>query len=226
MSDISSLLSSEVDIVDREILFLITKGNPSPYGVWAAMNRQMQGRGLAYVNIKKRIKRMEGMNILKRVEPDIDTATAVRLRKEYKLTAKGIEQMTTYILTHYEEVPRVIDYMNKFGMDKIPFGDSLMDRAYDTLRSVTIFVKNMNDNPETAARYVVKAEDQLLSLRKEIDSLLELKKARPKPKLTTVSVMDSIPSSDSVKKKAIPAAEAEQPIVSKTSKHSKKESSP
>jgi hypothetical protein len=183
--DVSSLLSNEIDIVDRAILFLITKGNPSPYAVWAAMNKQTQGQGLVYTNVKKRMRRLERMNILKEIEPP--AAGNIRGRIEYKLTNKGIEQMTTYILTHYEEMPRIVEYMDRFGMDKIPFVDSLMNRGHTDLRSLTFFFKVIKDNPEIAAKYVPKTEDQLISLRNEIDSLLELIRAMKVPKASSKS---------------------------------------
>jgi hypothetical protein len=134
MSDISSLLSNEVYVLDREILFLITKGNPSSYAVWAAMNRQMQGQGLAYVNIKKRIKRMVEMGILQRVDPAMNT-TGIRGRKEYKLTEKAMEPLIPYLLSQSEDLEPISKYIYKSGLDRKVFENILNHRIFNILVS-------------------------------------------------------------------------------------------
>jgi hypothetical protein len=114
--------------------------------------------------------------------------------------------LITYAIAHYEEVPRIVEYMDKFGMDsdKTTFGKLSMDRIHDTLTFFTFFLKNINDNPEIAATYVRQAEDQLLSLKKQIDSVLDFKKTSKvpqkvrEPKLTKVSLEDTIKASDSI----------------------------
>jgi hypothetical protein len=105
--------------LDREILLLITKGNPSTYSIWSALNKKLLGRGLAFINVKKRLRRLTELGLLQQTKPD--TATAIsRQRKDFIITAKGLERlllMPDADIVGVKDAITITDYIEKIYQD-------------------------------------------------------------------------------------------------------------
>lgn len=145
MFTMSSLLSNELDVLDRSILLLVMKiQNPSSYAIWAAMNKQMQGEGLAYTNIKKRVRRMISMGLLQRIEPVAGTSS-IRGRKEYRLNMAAMERLSTSLLTNPEDAKTIVEYINKSGLDIKAFKSLLLSNFTEVLNFMESFYKSINE---------------------------------------------------------------------------------
>lgn len=200
---------TDADALDKEIMFLITKGNPSVYSVWSAMNRQMQGRGLAYVNVKKRVRRMTRLGYLDLTESfavsvtkGIEAAARGKLstprgRIEYKVTMKGLEALIPYqILIHPEEIQTIIEYTDRFNqhldMDKQAFADLLISRISSLVRAANQFMGYAKQSKISLTK-----SSKLEALPKEMNELSRLISVIPKQKVVSI-YEPSVGVSDSV----------------------------
>ncbi|MGH9987065.1 MAG: hypothetical protein ACRD8W_24225, partial [Nitrososphaeraceae archaeon] len=168
------------------------------YSVWAAMNKQTQGEGLVYVNVKKRIRRMVNLGLL---EPDrAKTKEGIRGRKEFKLTTKGLEKLTDYFVSNYENVPSLVEYMDSYGIDmtRTVLGDLVMEKLHDTLNFFTFFIRTLKNNPEIAAVFANKFQEEMILARREIDSVLDYK---PSPSSSTSTPTSTLTSKAAVQQK-------------------------
>jgi len=108
------------------------KGRTSPYAIWAAMKKEAKERTdgkkvMAYININKRVTELAKMELLEELKPDSHTVN-IHGRKDYKLTMKGLEGLIPYVQTHPGEVKNIVNYMDKFGIDKNRLALLLLER--------------------------------------------------------------------------------------------------
>jgi hypothetical protein len=153
-------------------MLLITKGTSSSYSIWSTMNKQLQGRGMAYININKRIRRLTKAGLLEETK----IGESIHGRKDYKITMKGIEKLTPYILTHPEEVQNIIQYMDKFGQDKTAFGELLVFRIGFMLGVANVYLKSMG-SPELTEIFSKKGAAQWGKLKESMNELSVLMKS-------------------------------------------------
>ncbi len=180
----SSILVNEIDILDGEILLLITKGNPSSYAVWASMNRKMQGQGLAYVNVKKRIIRMVSLELIQQSKLAPGKTSTIRGRKEYELTRKGIVYLIDHLISHWkiEDIETLTEYHNSADkQQQQAFETFLRDRIFRVVEFADLYYKATNQRLVIAAKIVPNIRIG------EIKDLSQLTEVVPSPVSTTAT---------------------------------------
>ena len=88
------------------------------------MNEESGENAFSYKNIGKRFVRLAKHVILEEIK--LEGVENLHGRKDYRLTAKGLEYLLPYVLMHPEEVQNMVRYMDKFEIDKEGFGEALL----------------------------------------------------------------------------------------------------
>ncbi|MGH9984150.1 MAG: hypothetical protein ACRD8W_09360 [Nitrososphaeraceae archaeon] len=125
-------------------------------------------------------------------------------------------QLIPYLLAHTkyilpkDEVPLMIEYMDKFDFDKKAFGASIVDEYMFITLFVTEYLKHIDLSTEVVAGIPVDVipagfGKNVMNEMVKIINDAEKKSHLSKPKLTTVSLEDTIKISDSVATKAMHA---------------------
>lgn len=96
----------------------------SAYATWLIMNEESGENAFSYKNIGKRFVRLAKHKILEEVK--LEGVENLHGRKDYRLTNNGLAYLLPYILIHPEEVQSIVRYMDKFGVDKKGFGETLL----------------------------------------------------------------------------------------------------
>jgi hypothetical protein len=83
---------------------------------------------LAYININKRVRKLAKGEYLEQLKPVKDLYTLnIHGRKDYKITMKGMRQLIPYIMNRENSAEKVVEYMDKVGLDKEGLGISVME---------------------------------------------------------------------------------------------------
>jgi hypothetical protein len=134
---------TETDATDREIISFVTKGYSSSYSIWSAMKKEAKEKKLdrkvmTYRNTNKRVVRLSRLGLLEENKPEV---YSVHGKRDYKLTMKGLEQLIPYILNHLDAIEKLVEYMDRFELDKEEFGRVLKDKFSSMLETLTTFEK-------------------------------------------------------------------------------------
>ena len=92
---------------------------------------------LAYVNIHKRTINLSELGFIEEIKSDLIN---MHSRRDYKVTLKGIEQLLPYFLVYPDEMKNMVQYMNKFKLDKKAFGNMLSNRAESMIKSMNLYI--------------------------------------------------------------------------------------
>jgi hypothetical protein len=149
----STAIPRAIDPIDIEILMLITKGNPSSYSIWSAMNKELQGEGLAYINIKKRIRRLIGIEYLQETKPDTTTAS-IRGRRDYKITMKCIEFLIPYMISQSQDLEPLSKYIYKSGLDRKVFEEKFKSKIFNMFHSANSYYKITGQVATLSSEYI------------------------------------------------------------------------
>jgi hypothetical protein len=127
-----------VDDTNRDIILFVTKGHSSPYSIWSGLNKQAQGKGMAYINIKKRVLRLAEAGLLERAASltGANNNASVRDRKDYKVTRKGLEQLVSHVILHPEDVKDITEYNPTFGEMLITKMTPMINSTDECLKSI------------------------------------------------------------------------------------------
>lgn len=94
-------------------------------------------KALAYVNIHKRTINLSKLGFIEEIKSDLIN---MHSRRDYKVTLKGIEQLLPYFLVYPDEMKNMVQYMNKFKLDKKAFGNMLSNRVKSMLESMNLYI--------------------------------------------------------------------------------------
>lgn len=93
---------------------------------------------MVYKNANRRILLLAKAGVIEEVKY---TERTPHGRIDYKLTMDGLKQLMPYILTHPEEVENVVQYMDKFGINKKDFGELLVNKLGSIASAINEFYK-------------------------------------------------------------------------------------
>jgi hypothetical protein len=110
---------------------MVTKGCTSGYAVWVQMKKENENV-MVYKNIGRRVLLLQEGGFIEEIK--LEGVENLHGRKDYKLTIKGLEQLIPYFLTHTEEIENIVQYMDKFKLDKTLFQKLLTERVKSTLQ--------------------------------------------------------------------------------------------
>lgn len=132
----------DIDETNREILLFIIRGHSSPYSIWSAMNKETQGKGMAYINIRKRVRYMLEKGLLQTIE--IDDTTGVRGRKDYRVSMECLEHLMPYFLSHPGYTKIITGYIDRSGLDRNAFEKLLKTNIISTLAAANLYYESLN----------------------------------------------------------------------------------
>jgi hypothetical protein len=170
------------DTTDSEIILLIMKGKKSSYSVWAYMTKESkEGRRtkkvMTYRNINKRVIRLAKLGLIQEIKVDDPHSVNIHGRKDYKITLKGLECIIPQMIAYPEDIKTIIEYMDKFRVDKRSIGPVLAEKAASAFQSINQLSRFM-DSPEIKEMYARKhmmemkpLQDEVNKLRKEVEEL-------------------------------------------------------
>ena len=121
-------------------MLLIIEGYNSSYSIWSKMKKdEKEGKddkekkkAMTYRNTSKRILRLFNLGLLNEIKPD-SYEYVPHGRKDYSISDKGMTLLTTTIMHRPEEVLKIFQHMEKFGLDKHFIREILRRRFYDVL---------------------------------------------------------------------------------------------
>lgn len=171
-----------------ELMLLVIQGYTSSYALWTYVknNKTEYVKPVAYKNINQRFLRLAKLNFLKEVQ----LGKNPHRRIDYKLTIKGLEELIPYLIVHPEKgVQDIIQYMDKFGLDKHAFGDLLVrktipilsftDQYWESGLGKKIIIKPMRLSPQQ--KWVVKTPEITIELPehipRNINQVIQLQKS-------------------------------------------------
>lgn len=145
---------SLINEIDMELMLLVIQNYTSSYSVWSYSqhNKTNYIKPVAYKNINQRFLRLTRLRFLEELQLD-DKDKNLRHRIDHKLTLKGLEALIPYIILHPKNIQTIIEYMDKFKMDKMTFGKLLNDRVQQTLNFARSFQRTIKNNPEFSEIY-------------------------------------------------------------------------
>lgn len=122
---------------------MVIQGCTSAYAVWSQLKQEskLSGQGkeiIAYKNVNVRLTKLVKLEYITEIAPHAYTQHG---RRDYKVTMKSFELLLPYIMTHPEEVQNIIQYMDKFGLDKEVFAELLTNRVNSTVETLDKYLK-------------------------------------------------------------------------------------
>ena len=134
--------SYRVDNTDQDILrIMVTKGSTSAYTTWLKIN-EVGDNAFSYKNIGKRFVRLAGHGIIEEIK--LENVENLHGRKDYRLTMKGLEYLIPYFLNHPENIQSIIEYINKFKVDKYHFAALLREGYVNAIETLNEYHKHTN----------------------------------------------------------------------------------
>jgi hypothetical protein len=118
---------------------MVTKWSSSAYTTWLKMNEEYGENAFSYKNIGKRFVRLAQNNIIEEVK--LETVENLHGRKDYKVTVKGLEQLIPYLVSRPEEVQNIVQYMDKFSLDKKRLWNLLVSRLISITEIINDYAK-------------------------------------------------------------------------------------
>jgi len=164
----NSFQLDELDAIDQEILaIMVTKWRTSSYSIWAQMktNAQLKGEGaiaLHYKNVNKRVAKLAKAGLLKGIFPSAITIN-VHGRRDFIVTIKGIRKLIPFIITHPDEIEKVIGYARKFEINPLLLKKALLDNFLVICDSIYKFETELKKSKTDNA-----LQRRILSLRKQV----------------------------------------------------------
>lgn len=131
--------------MDRGFIWFIAMGNTSAYSVWLAMKEEVEReegiKMMAYKNVNKRIIKLGNLGLIEELRPD---KYSLHGRRDFRVTNEGMKQLILHILLHPNDVTKIIEYMDKYAMDKKTIANLLLRESHTIVETVSKFVKNTN----------------------------------------------------------------------------------
>ena len=149
VTSLVSKLNSNLDLVDKWIIFLITQGCTSSYAVWAAMQKESRinhnsMKVLAYKNIHQHAINLAKEGYLEDVK--LEAGANVHGRRDYKVTMQGMMQLIIHCIEYPTDIKSLVTYMEQIKLDKQPFTDILVDTLGSLSYAVNLYLKDIEDN--------------------------------------------------------------------------------
>jgi hypothetical protein len=156
---------------------MLTKGCTSAYTTWIQMIKELEEGALTYKNVGKRFVKLANHGIIEEVKLDIEN---IHGRKDYKITMKGFEILLSYIIGHPQDMQSIVDYVNKFDVDKHQLGLLLMKGEYNTIVTLNEYQRLTNalyypfgiTEMEEIKKWFEKYHDNVDKDRKEVQTRL------------------------------------------------------
>lgn len=95
---------------------------------------------MTYKNINTRVVKLFNIGLLEEVE---QTGRSPHGRIDYKVNMNGMRELISDIIAYPEEVHNIIQYMDRFGLDKKVFGRLIMERLDSLIEVVTKDIPGM-----------------------------------------------------------------------------------
>lgn len=101
------------------------------------MNEEYGENEFSYKNIGKRFVRLANRDLIEEIK--LETVENLHGRKDYRVTMKGLDHITRYFLTRPNDMQILVEYMNKFGLDKSLFAVVLNQGHALTIEALNVY---------------------------------------------------------------------------------------
>jgi hypothetical protein len=145
---------------------------------------------MAYNNVNKRILNLAEEGLIEEAK----ISESIHGRKDFKLTIKGLEHLMPHIITHPEDAKMIIEYMDRFELNKQVFSDMLVSEVASMVNSANQYLGSIGQ-----LGLVITNKTEWDGLRKAMSDLHELVSGKPK---TVIRLSEEVQASDSVDAKA------------------------
>lgn len=128
--------------MDQAILLIMAIRNcTSAYSTWIQLVKEIGGNALSYKNVGKRIIKLWQSGMLKEVKLNVQN---IHGRKDYKLTMEGMKLIASFAITHPEEIKNILQYIDRFRLDKPLFGEYMLDKFASCIEAINEYGKYAN----------------------------------------------------------------------------------
>lgn len=144
----------------------------SAYTIWVHMENEPGEYTISYKNVGKRVVKLAEHTLLEEIK--LEGVENLHGRKDYRLTTKGLKQFIPYLLEYPEKTGYVMEYIDKFRLDRNEFLDLLYFRMVATMVLLSRYIKRdfwvKEDGIEKTPKEIM-LETENKKLREEIGKI-------------------------------------------------------
>jgi hypothetical protein len=164
---------------------LIRSGYPTSYSIWNQLKAEAEKREpgssmkvMVYKNVNRRVLLLAESSFIEEIKYEKKTPHG---RIDYRLTKKGIEELIPYLLDRPEEIPSVIEYLNKSGIDKKDLESLLANEIRRMIDNVDhLYAMAIATDQYAFLPGIMSDFERIASLRKDIERKLSDRKSTRK----------------------------------------------